>query len=166
MRTVSRAALMLAFALAAPSLSRAQTAPAAHPSFAGNWALDPAQSDAGQMTPTKLNLKITQSATELVVDRDQATQMGDSKVTLKYALDGSPSSNEIPIAGNPVKVSTIVTWQGETPVFTSALKFGETDVQQVDRWTLAEGGKKLLVTRSFNAGGQEMSSKLVLVKQP
>jgi hypothetical protein len=163
MRTVSRAALVLAFALAAPSVSRAQ---AAHPSFAGSWALDPAQSDAGQMAPTRLNLKIAQSANELVVDRDQATQMGDSKVTLKYALDGSPSSNEIPIGGNAVKVSTVVTWEGENPVFTSALKFGDTDVKQVDKWTLAEGGKKLLVSRSFNAGGQEMSSKLVLVKQP
>lgn len=163
MRTVSRAALVLAFALAAPSMSRAQ---AAHPSFAGNWALDPAQSDAGQMAPTKLNLKITQSANELVVDRDQATQMGDSKVTLKYALDGTPSSNEIPIGGNTVKVSTVVTWDSGNPVFTSALKFGETDVTQVDRWTLADGGKKLLVSRNFNMGGQEMASKLVLVKQP
>ena len=89
MRTASRAALVLAFALAAPSMSHAQ---AAHPSFAGSWSLDPAQSDAGQMAPTRLNLKITQSANELVVDRDQATQMGDSKVTLKYALDGSPLS--------------------------------------------------------------------------
>jgi hypothetical protein len=163
MRTVSRAALVLAFALAAPSVSRAQ---AAHPSFAGSWALDPAQSDAGQMAPTRLNLKIAQSANELVVDRDQTTQMGDSKVTLKYALDGSPSSNEIPIGGNTVKVSTVVTWEGENPVFTSALKFGDTDVKQVDKWTLADSGKKLLVSRSFNAGGQEMVSKLVLVKQP
>jgi hypothetical protein len=166
MRIVSRAALTLALALAAPSISHAQAAAAAHPSFAGNWALDPAQSEAGQMTPTRLNLKITQSANELVVDRDQATQMGESKVTLKYALDGSPSPNEIPIGGNTVKVSTVVTWEGQTPVFTSALKFGDNDVQQVDKWTLAEGGKKLLVSRSFNAGGQEMSSKLVLVKQP
>jgi hypothetical protein len=120
----------------------------------------------GADDPDAAHLKITQSANELVVDRDQATQMGDSKVTLKYALDGSPSPNEIPIGGNAVKVSTVVTWEGQTPVFTSALKFGDNDVQQVDKWTLAEGGKKLLVTRSFNAGGQEMSSKLVLVKQP
>jgi hypothetical protein len=163
MQFASRAAFVLAFALAAPSVSRAQ---AAHPSFAGSWALDPAQSDAGQMVPTKLTYKITQSPNEMVVDRDQSTQMGDSKVTLKYALDGSPSSNEISVGGNTVKVSTVVTWESDNPVFTSALKFGETDVQQVDKWMLADGGKKLLVSRNFNMGGQQMSSKLVLVKQP
>ena len=163
MRIASRAALMLVVALAAPAVSRAQAA--AHPNFAGSWKLDPAQSEAGQFTPTKLELTVTQTPAEMVLVRAQTTQMGESNTTLKYALDGSPSVNEINMGGNAMKVSTVVTWEGQSPVFTSALKFGDNDVQQVDKWTLAEGGKKLLVTRSLNAGGQEMSTKLVLVKQ-
>jgi hypothetical protein len=164
MRTVSRGVLMLALALVVPAASRAQAVK--HADFSGSWVLDPAQSEAGQMMPTKLNYKITQSGNELVVERAQTTQMGESNATLKYALDGTTSQNNLTLGGNTVNVATVVTWEGDSPVFTNALKFGDTDVKQVDKWTLSDGGKKLHLTRNFNAGGQEMSSKLVLVKQP
>jgi hypothetical protein len=164
MRTASRAVLTLVLALAAPSLARAQ---GAHPSFAGSWALDPAQSDQGQqMMPTKLNLTITQSPKELVVVRAQTTQMGESNATLKYALDGTTSVNELAMGGNTVKISTVVAWAADTAVFKNTLNIQGNDVQQTDKWTLADGGKKLLVARSFNFGGQETSFKLTLVKQP
>jgi hypothetical protein len=35
----------------------------------------------------------------------------------------------------------------------------------VDLWALSDGGKKLLVTRTFNRDGQDTTLKLVLVKQ-
>ena len=135
--------------------------------FAGTWALDPAQSDQGQqMIPTKLNLTITQSANELVAARAQATQMGESNATLKYALDGTTSVNELPVGDNTVKVSTVVNWEGESAIFKNTLTIQGNEVQQTDKWTLADGGKKLLINRSFNFGGQESSFKLTLVKQP
>ncbi|MEO6529216.1 MAG: hypothetical protein ABIP93_21530 [Gemmatimonadaceae bacterium] len=165
MRTASRAMLALVLALAGPSMSTAQAT--AHPSLAGSWVLDPAQSDQGQqMMPTKLNLTITQSAKELVVMRAQTTQMGESNATLKYALDGTTSVNEIPMGGNAVKISTVVSWEGETTVFKNTLDIQGNEVQQMDKWTLADGGKKLLVVRNINFGGQETTFKLTLVKQP
>jgi hypothetical protein len=164
MRTASLAVLTLALALAAPTASKAQ---AAHPSFAGSWAMDPAQSDQGQqMMPTKLNYTITQSPKELVVVRAQTTQMGESNATLKYALDGTTSVNEIPMGGNAVKISTVVGWAADTAVFKNTLNIQGNEVQQTDKWSLADGGKKMLVNRSFNFGGQETSFKLTLVKQP
>ncbi|MDB4881704.1 MAG: hypothetical protein JWL95_470 [Gemmatimonadetes bacterium] len=167
MRTVSGAVLTLVLAVAtvgAPSASIAQAV--AHPSFAGSWLLDSAQSDHAQMAPTKLSLAVTQSPTELVVVRAQTTQMGESNATLKYALDGSTSVNELPMGGNTLKISTVITWEGPTPVFTNSLTVNGTDVQQVDRWTLADGGKKLIIARVFNLGGETTSFKLVLLKQP
>jgi hypothetical protein len=165
MRTATRAALTLALALVAPSISGAQAA--AHPSFAGTWVLDPAQSDQGQqMTPTKLNLTITQSPKELVVVRAQTTRMGESNATLKYALDGTPSVNELPIGGNTAKISTVVSWASDTAVFANTFNMQGNDVQQTDRWALADAGKKLVLVRNFNFNGQSTSYKLTLVKQP
>jgi hypothetical protein len=161
MRTVSRGALALIVALAAPAASRAQ---AAHPDFSGTFALDPAQSDQGQMVPSKLTQKITQTPTDFLVDRAQTNQMGETSVKLKYAFTGT-SVNELNIGGNPVQVSTVVTWEADTPVFTSTLKFGDAEIKQVDKWTLSDGGKKLTINRSFDRGGEVMANKLVLVRQ-
>ena len=160
MRMVSTA--LLALVLALPSLASAQAA--ARPDFSGSWTFDPAQSDQGQMVPQKLSQTITQTANGLVVDRTQTNQMGEVKATLKYSLDGSPSVNELNFGGNAVQVTTVVSWDGSSPVFTNTLKFGDNEIKQVDRWTLADGGKKLEVLRTFNRDGQETRTKLVLVK--
>ena len=69
------------------------------------------------------------------------------------------------MGGNPVDVSTVVTWEAASPVLTSSMKFGENDAQSVEKWSLAPDGKKLNIDRKINAGGQEFANKLVLVKQ-
>lgn len=176
MRTLS-AALLLSMLVATPVVaSRAQTtkaapAPAAgtsaaHPDFSGTWVLDTARSDKGQMAPTQMTLKIAQTATGLTLDRDQTTQMGgQSTATLKYALDGTTSSNQLNFGGNALDISTVVTWEGESPVLTSSMKFGDNDAQSVEKWTLGDGGKSLTLDRKFDVGGQSFASKVVLVKQ-
>ena len=154
---------LVALLAVAPSLAHAQNA-AAKPDFSGTWVLDTAASDKGQMIPSKMTLKIAQTPAQITVDRQQTTQMGgDATTTMKYATDGSPSKNQLTIQGNPVDVSTVVTWEGATPVFTSQMNMGGQDVQSVERWSLA--GKNLTLNRKFSFGGQEFSSKLVLVKQ-
>jgi hypothetical protein len=92
--------------------------------------------------------------------------MGETTAILKYALDGTTSVNEIAFGGNTAKISTVVTWEGDSPVFTSTFTVQDTDVHSADKWTLTDGGKKMTVTRAVNVGGQQMASKLVLVKQP
>ena len=155
--------LLVALLALAPSLAHAQNA-AAHTDFSGTWVMDTAQSDKGQMIPTKLTQKITQTPTEISVERQQTTQMGgDATTSFKYATDGSPSKNTLTIQGNPVDVSTVVTWEGANPVFTNQMNIGGNDVQSVEKWSLS--GKNLTLNRTFSFGGQEFSSKLVLVKQ-
>jgi hypothetical protein len=163
MRLTSRALLTLTIGLALPAALGAQ---AARANFAGTYVLDVAQSDQGQMVPQKLTQKIAQTANQLVIERTQTNQMGESVATLKYALDGTPSVNEINIGGNAVSISTIVAWEGGAPVFNNTLNFNGNEIKQVDRWALDDGGKKLLVTRKFSMEGQENTIKLVLVKQP
>jgi hypothetical protein len=163
MRKVSSALLLTALVVA-PAMARAQTAAAAHPDYSGTYALDPAQSE-GQMLPEKMTLKITQTADGLAVERAQTTQRGESTTQMKYTLDGAPSKNTLSMGGNSVDVSTVVTWEGASPVLTSTMKFGENDAQSVEKWSLAPDGKKLSIDRKISAGGQEFANKLVLVKQ-
>lgn len=161
MRTLSSALLLTLFAVA-PAVAGAQAA--ARPDYSGTYVLDSAQSE-GQMVPQKMSLKITHVPTGLTVDRAQTTQMGETTTQFKYALDGSASKNTLTMGGNPVDVSTVVTWEGDSPVLTSSMKFGDNDAQSIEKWSLADGGKKLTVDRKISAGGQEFSNKLVLVKQ-
>jgi hypothetical protein len=154
-------ALLLALLAVAPAVAQAQ---AAHPDYSGTYVLDPAQSQ-GQMVPQKMSLKIAQTPAGLTVDRAQTTQMGESTAQLKYALDGTPSKNTLTMGGNAVDVSTVVTWEGDSPVLTSAMKFGDNDAKSVEKWALADGGKKLTITRKVNVGEQEFANTLVLVKQ-
>jgi hypothetical protein len=160
MRKVS-SALLLTLLTVAPAVARAQ---ATHPDYSGTYVLDPAQSE-GQMVPQKMSLKITQTPADFTVDRTQTSQMGESTSQMKYALDGSASKNTLNMGGNPVDVSTIVTWEGASPVITSSMKFGGNDAQSVEKWSLAPDGKKLNIDRKISAGGQEFTNKLVLVKQ-
>ena len=160
MRKVSSAVLLTLLAIA-PAVARAQ---AAHPDYSGTYVLDPAQSD-GQMVPQKMTLKIAQTPAGLTVDRTQTNQMGESTSQMKYALDGSASKNTLNMGGNSVDVSTVVTWEGASPVLTSAMKFGENDAQSIEKWALTDEGKKLRIERKVTAGGQEFANKLVLVKQ-
>ena len=155
--------LLVALVALAPSLAHAQNA-AAHTDFSGTWALDTAASDKGQMVPAKMTLKITQTPALITVDRQQTTQTGaDQTMTMKYATDGSASKNQLQIQGNPVDVSTVVTWEGGNPTFTNSMNFNGSDVQSVEKWSLA--GKNLNVNRTVSFGGQQFSTKLVLVKQ-
>ena len=163
MRKVS-SALLLTLLAVTPAVSRAQAAAAAHPDYSGSYVLDPAQSE-GQMVPQKMTLKITQAPTGLTIDRTQTTQMGESTSQMKYATDGTASKNTLTMGGNAVDVSTVVTWEGASPVLTSAMKFGENDASSVEKWSLADGGKKLNIERKISVGGQEFANKLVLVKQ-
>ena len=163
MRKVSSALLLTALVVA-PALARAQASAATHPDYSGTYVLDPAQS-VGERLPQKMTLKITQTPAGLTIDRAQTTQMGESTTQMKYALDGSASKNTLNMGGNSVDVSTVVTWEGASPVLTSSMKFGENDAQSVEKWSLDPDGKKLSIDRKISAGGQEFTNKLVLVKQ-
>jgi len=164
MRKVS-SALLLTLLAVAPAIAGAQATQApARPDFSGTYVLDSAQSE-GQMVPPKMTLKIAQAPAGLTVDRTITGPNGETTSQVKYALDGSASKNTINMGGNPVDISTVVTWEGQSPVLTSSMQAGGNDAQIIEKWSLADGGKKLTLDRKISAGGQEFANKLVLVKQ-
>jgi hypothetical protein len=150
------------FTLLAPVAAHAQTS---RPNFAGTFVMDPAQSDQGQGVPVSLTMQITQTANQFVVTRTQNGGAGDLTAVLTYALDGSTSRNEFKVGENPVNVATVITWDGASPTLSSSLKVGEADVMQIDKWSMIEDGKKLLINRTLGMGGQSINVKLMLVKK-
>ena len=164
MRKVS-SALLLTLLAVAPAIAGAQAAPAAaRPDFSGTYVLDPAQSE-GQMVPQKMTLKIAQAPAGLTVERTIMGDQGERTTEAKYALDGSTSKNTINMGETPVEISTVVSWESTSPVLTSSMQAGGNEAQIVEKWSLADAGKKLTVDRKISAGGQEFTNKLVLVKQ-
>jgi len=161
MRKVSSALLFTLLAVA-PVVAGAQAA--ARPDYSGTYVLDPAQSE-GQMVPQKMTLKIAQAPAGLTVDRTITGDQGETTSQVKYALDGSTSKNTVTMGPNSVDVSTVVTWEGASPVLTSMMQAAGGEAQIVEKWSLADGGKKLTLDRKISAGGQDFANKLVFVKQ-
>jgi hypothetical protein len=91
--------------------------------------------------------------------------MGQSTATLEYALDGSASTNQLNFGGNLVDISTVVTWEAESPVLTSDMKFGDNDAHPVETWPLGDGATSLTAAPTVAVAGQSFSSKVVLVKE-
>ncbi|MEO7455839.1 MAG: hypothetical protein ABIY52_06210 [Gemmatimonadaceae bacterium] len=153
------------YALAFAFVPAASNAQAAHPDYSGAFTLDPAQSEQSPLVPPKLIYHIKLAGTGMVVERTQASPAGDMQTTLRYTLDGNASVNEYPVGGNVAKVSTVVTWDHESLVLSSVVPIGDNRIEQVDKWTLLDGGKKLQIERSVNNGQQTMTGKMLLVRQ-
>ena len=164
MRKVSSALLVTLLAVA-PAIAGAQATQApARPDYSGTYVLDPAQSE-GQMVPQKMTLKIAQAPAGPTVERTIMGDQGERTTEAKYALNGSTSKNTINMGETPVEISTVVSWDSTSPVLTSSMQAGGNEAKIVEKWSLADAGKKLTVDRKINAGGQEFTNKLVLVKQ-
>jgi len=128
---------LLAAALAVPAVAAAQT-----PNFSGKWISDPERSDpmgGGRGPAGPQALSITQTATELVLERE--TPNGVMKTV--YKLDGSPSVNA---GGRGGEVTSKSAWEGSKLVTKYTRTMGENSVEVVETRSLEADGTLLLVT--------------------
>ena len=160
------AALAAALAVAAPGLAIA----AEKPSFAGTWRVDVERS-----TPTAgggryfeqdaalagLQLVITQTADEVVIDRHVGERTGRS--VLK--LDGTETIAEGPRGG---KLTARSRWDGDRLVTEGTQNRqgpnGEVSVDMTEVRELDADGKTLTVTTTMKAPRATTKRKLVFVK--
>jgi len=134
----------------------------AKPNLTGDWKLNTAKSDFGQMpAPSSMTQKITHDDPKLTVMVKQSSEMGDFEFTGNYTTDGKESTNTF--ANNESK--SVVKWDGETLVFETKGKFGDTDFTMKDKWTLSADGKVLTMERHISSSFGEGDQKLVLEKQ-
>ncbi|MDB4917211.1 MAG: hypothetical protein JWM95_4855 [Gemmatimonadetes bacterium] len=157
MRTIKYA--LLCCSLVAPAMAYAQ---AAHPDFSGSYALDVAASEQSPLVPQKMTYVVTQTGTSMQVERAMVNAAGETTAKIRYTTDGKPSQNEYNTGPGMMHVTTIVTWEGASPVFTNDT---DTGIHQVDKWTLLEGGKKLQIARTIKVGENGASATMVLVRQ-
>jgi hypothetical protein len=135
---------------------------AAAPNFTGDWKLNNAKSDFGQMPPPdSMTQKIAHEDPKLKVAIKQSSQRGEFEAESNYTTDGSESTNTI--RDNPIK--SIVKWDGDALMFDSKARFGENEITIKDKWTASEDGKVLTVERHFTSQMGEMKQKLIFEKQ-
>jgi hypothetical protein len=135
---------------------------AARPNFTGEWKLNVAKSDFGQMpSPTSASYKITHEDPKLKNAIKQSSEMGDVEFESNYTTDGKESTNQV--FGSPVK--STARWDGDVLVINSTGKFGDADFSMNDKWTLSPDGKTLTIMRSFKSAMGEGTQKLIVEKQ-
>jgi hypothetical protein len=153
MRTLFSATLILTLAAASA---------VAKPNFSGEWKLNTAKSDFGQMpAPDSMSQTIKHEDPKLEAHIKQSSQMGDIERDVKYTTDGKESTNMFRDSPS----TSIVKWDGDALVFETKGRFGDNDYTLKDRWTLSEDGKTLTMQRLFSSSFGEMEQKAVLEKQ-
>src|SRR5438105_5674927 len=100
---------------AAAFLTGSQAAQA-KPNFSGEWKLNASKSEFGPMpAPTSRTDKIAHADPALKITTTQSGQNGDVTYDLKYATDGSETTNEL--RGNAMKSTS--KWDGDTLLITT-----------------------------------------------
>jgi hypothetical protein len=143
-------------------LTMATAVAAAKPNFSGDWKMNAAKSDFGQMpAPDSMSQKIAHTDPKLEMHIKQSSQMGDLERDVKYTTDGKESTNMM--RDNPAV--SVVKWDGDVLTFETKGKFGDNEFTMKDRWTLSEDGKVLTMQRLFSSSFGEGEQKVVMEKQ-
>jgi hypothetical protein len=149
---------LLAVVLAVPSLAFAQA-----PNFSGKWIQDMEKSDppmGGRGPAGPQNLTITQTATELAIERE--TPNGAMKTV--YKLDGTESVN---VGGRGGEVKSKSAWEGSKLVTKSSqtmnMQGTEATIESTETRSLEADGTMTVVTVRKAPNG-ETTRKVVFKK--
>lgn len=159
MRTIRRTGLILAGLLLVAASASAQT----KPNFSGDWKLNTAKSNFGQMpAPTSLTEKITHAEPSLKVLTAQSGDFGDLTSDFSFTTDGKECQNAM---GDMFKMTSTVKWDGDILMIDSKMDFQGNAMTGVDKWSLSPDGKTITVQRHFNGPMGEGDAVIVLDKQ-
>lgn len=153
-----RTGLILAGMLLAAATASAQT----KPNFSGDWKLNTAKSNFGQMpAPSTLTQKVAHNDPELKVQTAQSGDFGDFNSDFSFTTDGKECANQM----NDFHITSTLKWEGPTLVFDSKMDFQGNAMSGTDKWSLSPDGKSITVMRHFNGPMGEGDATIVLDKQ-
>ncbi len=134
----------------------------AKPDFTGDWKLDAAKSDFGQMpAPQSMVQKVTHSEPNLKVVSTQVSSRGEFTSERNYTTDGKECVNKM----RNTEVKSTLKWDGDTLVINSKFSFQDNEITTTERWSLSGDGKVLTVKSHFSSPQGEGDSTRVLVRQ-
>jgi hypothetical protein len=135
---------------------------AAKPDFSGDWKLNAAKSDFGQLpAPESMTEKITHEDPKLKVATKVVGSRGEFNLEVNYTTDGKECLNKM--RGTPL--TSTLKWEGDTLVVGSKTTMGDNDIAILERWTLSDAGKTLSILVRITSDRGEMTQKMVLEKQ-
>ena len=91
----------------------------------------------------------------------QTTPNGEMTSEAAYKTDGSDTTNKV--RGMDVKGNA--KWVGDALTISSKREFQGMEITQVESWTLAEGGKQLVINNKVNTPQGDFDLKFVFDKQ-
>ena len=144
----------------APSSAFSQSVP----NLSGTWVLQVDKSDFGVIPAPKSRTDvIEQKETSFTIKRTVTSSTGETTTSdLVYAVDGKPYKNMV----GPAELTSTLKWDGQTLVMESQASMEQGSITITDRYGLSEDGKTLTQQRVLLVQGQEISQRLVLVRQP
>jgi hypothetical protein len=141
------------------------TAPSAgaRPNFSGTWKLNTAKSDFGPLPgPDSETTTIEHNDPMMKVNsKSTGGPQGDQSMTMSMTTDGKEATNSI--AGNDVK--STASWEGNSLVMNSKLKFQDQDLLIKSVWSLSPDGKTMTQDVHFTSPMGEADQKRIFDKQ-
>jgi hypothetical protein len=136
---------------------------AAQPNFSGDWKMNVARSEFGGMpAPDVLTRTIKHNDPLLEYKTYQKGAQGEVTTEVRYTTDGKPCINKL----QESEARGTARWQGDALLIESARDFRGIQITSKETWTLADGGKTLIISSHVSVPQQgEFELKLVLDKQ-
>lgn len=134
------------------------------PDLSGEWTMNPAKSDYGRLPkPAKFLRKIVHAEPAITLTSTFGTPQGTEVVTeFKYTTDGKEASNTV----RGTEVKSTAKWDGTTLQINSKRPTpGGGEITTVERWTVSEDGKSMLVHTTITAPQGETKTLVFFEKQ-
>ncbi len=153
---------LFTMAILAAGLASAATA-ADKPDFSGDWKMNAAKSDYGQIpAPATFLRRITHTEPTLTIEDTQTgTALGDQHDTRTYTTDGK----EISYQANGADLKSSAAWDGNNIQINTKASIQGMDVLIKDQLALAEDGKTLTDAVHITTPMGDLDLKVVFEKQ-
>ena len=115
------------------------------PNFSGDWTLDAAKSNFGQIPPpASMTRKVEQNGASVeVTQTETGGPQGEVTVTAKYSTDGQPTANQFRGADS----QSTAKWEGDALAIVTNTKIQGIPITVTERWTLSGDGKIMIVAQ-------------------
>lgn len=134
----------------------------ATPNFSGDWKMNVAKSDFGQMPPpTSGSQKITHEDTNIKVVSTWSGDQGEMTIDATYTTDGKECANKSPMGDS----KSTLKWDGDVLVIETKADFQGNTATITSRWSLSEDGKTLTEKAHFSSSMGEGDMTAVYDKQ-